>query len=56
MVTLSERILSYSSFHNFHMGYCTLNSLTTRNIDFTAEPVVQYDVNVVKNSFVDDCK
>ena len=29
---------------------------TTRNIDFTAEPVVQCDVNVVKNSFVGDCK
>ena len=32
----------------------TLSDKVTHVIDFTAEPVVQFDVPVVKNTFVDD--
>ena len=26
------------------------------DFDFTDEPLIQYDVSVIENTFVDDCK
>ena len=37
-----------------NQGHLSTNN--TPDIDFTDEPVVQYDASVVKNTFFDDCK